>query len=373
VDTSSMRRAGGRARRLLRDPVTWTEWIQIVKTVVAAVVAWMLAVQVFDLPQPFLAPWSALLVVHATVYRSFSRGAKQVGATVVGVLLAWATGDLLGLDAAALAVMLLAGLVIGNLRWLREESTTVGATALVVLTTGFSDQDHILVGRLLDTSIGVAVGLVVNVLVWPPLRDVTAARAIDAIDDRIGNLLQQIGREGDDSCTPEQVEAWIERSQEIDVAIDEAWALVRQAHESGWYNPRRHTSRNPGDSRDFPDLLDRMEQAVAEIRSMARTLGQSISLTNEWDDEFRGRWLALVGEAGQAIANPDSERVAAVRRELSVLASDFSTENLPGLYWTEYGGLILNLRNVVTSMDRVAASQPVTPRGRHDKSPLLGG
>ncbi len=126
MDTSSMRRAGGRARRLLRDPVTWTEWIQIVKTVVAAVVAWMLAVQVFDLPQPFLAPWSALLVVHATVYRSFSRGAKQVGATVVGVLLAWATGDLLGLDAAALAVMLLAGLVIGNLRWLREESTTVG-------------------------------------------------------------------------------------------------------------------------------------------------------------------------------------------------------------------------------------------------------
>ena len=216
---------------------------------------------------------------------------------MVGVLLAWATGDLLGLDAAALAVMLLAELVIGNLRWLREESTTVGATALVVLTTGFGDQDHLLVGRLLDTSIGVAVGLVVNVLVWPPLRDVTAEQTIDAIDDRIGDLLQQIGREGDDSCTPDQVEAWIQRSQEIDVAIDEAWALVRQAHESGWYS-RRHTSRDPGDSRDFPDLLDRMEQAVAEIRSMARTLGQSISLTNEWDDEVP-RQVARAGRRGR--------------------------------------------------------------------------
>ena len=37
-----------------------------------------------DLPQSFLAPWAALLVVHSTVYRTFAQGARQVGAAVVG-------------------------------------------------------------------------------------------------------------------------------------------------------------------------------------------------------------------------------------------------------------------------------------------------
>src|SRR5688500_15625039 len=81
----------------LRDPVWWSQLTQLVKTVLAAVVAWVIAASVLDLPQPFLAPWSAILVVHATVYRTFSRGAQQVAATVVAVLLAAGVGQLMGL------------------------------------------------------------------------------------------------------------------------------------------------------------------------------------------------------------------------------------------------------------------------------------
>ena len=72
----------------LSDPVWWNDVLQLGKTVLAAVVAWVLAASVLDLPQPFLAPWSALLVVHATVYRTFSKGSQQVAATVVAVVLA---------------------------------------------------------------------------------------------------------------------------------------------------------------------------------------------------------------------------------------------------------------------------------------------
>ncbi len=82
----SSRGAEVRARVLatLRDPLRWSEVLQLVKTVAAAVVAWVLASQVFALPQAFLAPWSALLVVHATVYRTFSRGLRQVTGAVLG-------------------------------------------------------------------------------------------------------------------------------------------------------------------------------------------------------------------------------------------------------------------------------------------------
>src|SRR4051794_38155456 len=59
--------------RRLRDPVSHTDLLQVTKTVGAAVLAWVIAVHVFSLEQPFLAPWAALLTVHASVYRTLSR------------------------------------------------------------------------------------------------------------------------------------------------------------------------------------------------------------------------------------------------------------------------------------------------------------
>jgi hypothetical protein len=161
-------------------PVAWTDVLQIVKTVVAAVAAWVIAHQVFALPQPFLAPWAALLVVHATVYRTFWRGATQVATTVV-------------------------------------------TTALIVLTTGSSDQDHVLLARLFDTAIGVVVGVVVNAMVWPPLRGLTAARPSRACPAVSGGCCT-ISAGLRDGSADGHVEDWVRRTEDLDVEVDEAWA-----------------------------------------------------------------------------------------------------------------------------------------------------
>ena len=57
-----------------RDPVMWTGASQLLKTALATVIAWVLAAQVFGLEQPYLAPWAALLTVHATVFGTLRRG-----------------------------------------------------------------------------------------------------------------------------------------------------------------------------------------------------------------------------------------------------------------------------------------------------------
>ena len=103
-----------RVRDRLRDPVTWTDVLQLVKTAAAAVIAWKLAVELVGSAQPFLAPWAALLTVNATVYRTFTRGAQQVGAAVLGVLLAVAAGRLLGVNAVSLGVTLLVAMAAGG-------------------------------------------------------------------------------------------------------------------------------------------------------------------------------------------------------------------------------------------------------------------
>lgn len=356
----------------LRDPVRWSERLQLVKTVVAAVIAWLLAAHTFGLPQSFLAPWSALLVVHATVYRTFSRGLKQVAGAVLGVLLAWAVGNLIGLDTVAVTVLLVVGLGVGAMRWLRDETTAVAATGLVVLTTGFSTHDQVLLDRLFGTFIGIVVGLVVNFLVWPPLRDYSAAKAIDAIDDGVGALLRDMAEQLQGPCGEEQVATWVDRTRDLDESIEAAWALLRQAKESGRLNPRRAAAGLRA-SDVYEQILRDNEQAVAESRSMARSLGHSIESVNEWEPVFRDRWLALLHEAGEAIGVPDSARVTQVRADLNRLADDLSTQDLSARHWPEYGALLTNLRNVVTSMDRVAERNPVVLPRYRSRDRLLRG
>src|SRR3954451_3023245 len=313
-------------RARLRDPVWWTNALQIVKTVLAAVVAWVLAVHVFDIEQAFLAPWAALLTVHATVYRTLRRGVQQVGATVLGVLVAFALGSALGLNALSLGIAILVGLLAGSVRGLRAETTTAAATALVVLTTGASDDPGMLVMRLLDTGIGIGVGLLVNLLVWPPLRDRTAARQVDVIDDRLGELLCEVAEAIRGGYSPEDVDDWLSRTTELDHDIEQAWGVVHQAHESGRWNPRSGAPERMRAAEGFGSVLERLEQAVAETRSMTLTLRRVHLRSEQWEPGFLGRWLELLRGAGTAISAADVEAVETAREELEEFAGELPVD-----------------------------------------------
>src|ERR1700733_4627959 len=127
----------------LRDPLTWAGVSQLGETVMAAVVAWVIAVRMFHLPQAFMAPWAALLTVHATVFGTVRRGMQQAGASVLGVLIGFAAWHLFGLDEVGLGAAVLAGLVVGSVRGVRAETTTKGGAGGVVLTDRLPKKRHV--------------------------------------------------------------------------------------------------------------------------------------------------------------------------------------------------------------------------------------
>ena len=115
-------------RRRRTDPVFYAGLTQTVKTSAAAVIAWLVAVHFVGESQAFLAPWAALLTVHATVYRSVSEGLRQVGASVIGVIIAYVFGDLVGFSAATLGLAVLVSLLVGRNRRFGSEGLTVATT-----------------------------------------------------------------------------------------------------------------------------------------------------------------------------------------------------------------------------------------------------
>ena len=210
-----------------------------------------------------------------------------------------------------------------------------------------------------DTGIGIAVGLLVNVMVWPPLRDRSAANQIDVIDDRVGDLLADIAAQLQRGYAADDVEGWIARTDELSNDIDRAWSVIEEARESGRLNPRRAVPQRMQSAEGFVPIVNRLAQAVAETRSMARTIRIARVPPEEWDHAFREPWLELLHRAGTAVLDADSGEVKATREELSSLANRLAVDELHDDLWPVYGALLINLRNVLDALDAVAEAQPV--------------
>ncbi len=354
----------GKTKRWLRDPIFYAGLTQTVKTAAAAVVAWLLAVHLVGESQAFLAPWAAVLTVHATVYRTLSEGLRQVGASVIGVVVAYVFGDLIGFSAVTLGLAVLVSLLIGKHPRLGDQGVTVATTALVVLTTGAGDDSASLEQRLLDTGIGILVGVAVNMVVWPPLQDRFAARQVASIDGRLGRLLCRIATEVRAGHTTEQTSSWIDEVNGIDQRIDDAWGSVRQAGESARFNFRgRRTSR--GEGAPMSDVLRRLEQAVAETRSLAGSLARHPTASYDWSPSFGDPWINALWDVGQAIEQADADALRAMAWRIEDLSSDVAEHDAGDTQWPIYGALLVNLRNITGSLDQVAAAHPIlAPRDR---------
>lgn len=349
------------------DPVLVVELLQSAKAALAGVLAWVVALDVLGLEQPFLAPWAAVLVVHATVFRTVSRGGQQVGATFAGVFVAWGCGVLFGVGPLGMGVMLVASFLLGRNRWLRDEATTIATTGIVVLATNVIGESNLLASRLLDTTVGVVVGLLVNLLVWPPLRDRAAWARADTLPLELAEVLGEMAEGLGPDLESTEAERWVRRVRALDERIDEAWRLLWQAKESNRLNPRRS---RPAGLDDLVRTLHLLEQAVADTLSMARTMATSAENANLWDEGFREPWRRLLADTATAVSDQDEDRLREIRSELSGLATELSTDALAGSAWHEYGGLLVNLRNVVSALAQVVESNRRSGPRRSSRYPV---
>ncbi|GAA0979828.1 hypothetical protein ENKNEFLB_02253 [Nocardioides aquaticus] len=341
-------------RGLLARPEVRTDLLQVVKSTIATVVAWLLAAAVLDLAQPFLAPWAALLTVHATVRTSVWRGGQTVVATFLGIIVSFLAVVTLGGGVVSLGAAVLVGLLLARLTAIRAEGVTVATTALFVLTSSADGASIVLLHRFADTLLGVAVGVAVNFLVVPPLDDRLTERQLDQVDRRLGNLLRRIADDLSLPASNEHAQAWIDETRAIDADLDRGEELLRHSRDSQRYNVRRRRSRAAGDPDRDETVMHRLEEGVAQARAIARTVGDAVADAEEWDPRFREPWLALLREVGERMADPHAGMEDLLPR-IDDLVRDLSREELPGLLWTVYGDLLVSLRTIVRIVDDVAS------------------
>ncbi len=143
--------------------------VQSLKAAGAATLAWAVSGWWLRDPVALMAPWVAVVLVQATVFRSLFKGLQQLVAIAVGTLLAAGAEALTGNTLASVALVLPVVMLLSNWPRLGDQGIYGPTTALFTLTSG-PVSGLTVSHRLLQALLGAAIGIAVNALVFPPVH-----------------------------------------------------------------------------------------------------------------------------------------------------------------------------------------------------------
>lgn len=243
--------------------------IQIGKSTLAAVLAWLVAGRVLGNEAAWLAPATAVLMVHSTVYRSVSEGIKRVVAVLVGVMIAATAGQLFGLSTIGLLLIVPLSLLGAGVRWIGAQGEYIATTAVLLLTFGVATNEDFLRSYVLDTAVGAVTGTAVNALLFPPAYHRTARAAISDLATATAGVLRAVAGGARAGWRGTDPAAWRRRADSL--RGDAAWSALAWSKEGMRWNPwpRRDGPHQP---QYYEPAVDSLWHIAIEVQRLTRIL-----------------------------------------------------------------------------------------------------
>lgn len=270
---------------------------RVLKSGIAAGVAWLLATLIHTDPQPVLAPITAMFTIQLTVARSISGSTQRLLGVGCGVSMAMVANRVIGVHwwviALVVLVSLAAGLRLFNLEPAGVEQMTV--SAMLVLIVGSGGNILGVAGyHILDTVIGTAVGLLANALIAPPNHLPRAQAAIHALGDRLSAVLGDIAFGLANGIDRDHASDVLRYARAVAAGLDEVQDALDSAEESLKYNLVRRR-QEPAFNR-YRRATRALEHAAVQVRVISRTISDGARAT---PPELAPRgWLGADGIGG---------------------------------------------------------------------------
>lgn len=303
----------------------------IAKSTLAATLAWIVSYNVLTSPAPAFAPFSAMLMIQVTIYQSIAQSLRYLAAVSAGVAVQGFIGFVAGAGVATFAAVTLIALVIGRWPRLGSQGSQVVTAAFfsfaIYVSAGDTLQGAAQLGQiLLLVLIGCGIGVLVNLVVMPPMRFRSAEHGVRSLAHAMCDLLSDMHpplREGD--LGQERTGQWRYRASRMGTTVAEAQSAVRTAQESVYYNPLRllRRRRSPSFS-GYAGVVDALDRVSYQLASATRALDQSVSHTREGPQrtEFLGLFadfLASLAEITAELSEVDEDRLVEQAERLSSL------------------------------------------------------
>ena len=343
------------------------------KTAFAAAIAWWLGGM---LPEPlrdysYYAAFGAVISMSATVIGTLHYGLQTLLGLGLGILIALA---LLPFDAPAvveIAIVVAVGVSLGGIRRLGAGRDYVAVAALFVLVIGGTDPEPFSLSYLLQTGMGAVVGLLVNLLVVPPLRIDAAVAKMSGFRASIATYLDDMGTALTEDWPPAH-EDWAASTEGLADTAADVRAAVQEAADSRRANPRARLHRRDADQ-DERDL-EIMERVGFHVRNISDTLASvvwkspfDVSLP---DDALEPLSVALHASADLVRAwktgEDQDDRLRDARHALDTLFARLSDERVANRDPDGTAASVaLDLRRIVLSIQpRLQSTDGPPERGR---------
>lgn len=234
----------------------------------AAVVAFAIADWMHTSHAPVLAPLTALLVVQLTMYETLAHGWERIVSVVAGVLVAVGFASVTGLTWWSLGLIVAVSLIAGRLLRLGPHLLEVPISAMLVLAVGGAENAAL--GRVTETLIGAVVGVLVNLLIAPPLYVQPASDAIGELARRMGAFSTTLAAALREEWSRDAADRHLAQARALGEEVARADRQLARTEESARLNPRGRIARKAQPR--LRGTLTALEHAQVALRNLARAL-----------------------------------------------------------------------------------------------------
>jgi uncharacterized membrane protein YccC len=260
------------------EPVRWP---QVLRAALACGIAWELAKLLPGKQPPVFAPLAAMLTIQVTAYESLRSAVQRTLGVVAGVLIAYGLAQLLGLHWWSISLVILAAMALGQALALGTSgSTQVPVSALLVLGIGAATRSYAY-ARVLETLLGATVGVLISVLIVPPLHLRDSGRAVRRLAEGLADLLSDLGDDLRSGWPGHAAGQRLAQARALTADLTRAQEAVERVGDSMRLNPRARWARPA--ARLYRDELDALQHVQVQVRGIARSLADEAARAAEVD------------------------------------------------------------------------------------------
>jgi len=360
--------------------------LRTAKSTLAAVLAYVVSSLLHTSDQPVIAALTALLVVQLTMYETVAQGLQRIASVVAGVLVALGIATFVGLTWWSLGAVVAISLVIGLVLRLGPHMIEVPISAMLVLAVGGSEGAA--AGRVFETLIGAGIGVLVNLVIAPPLYVRPAGDAIGVLAVRMAGLLTGLAAALRTGWSRSAADHWLGQARNLAYEVEHAGHSLEQAERSARLNPRAGPVREAQ-----PRLriaFTALEHCYVSVRVLCRALFDRMYYVpteeqeHAYDQREREALADVLDRAAEALAavvpvavgtGPADDARARVERHLDDLHD--GRDRLAELLlvdpvadqgaWQQHGELLAAVDRL-----RVEIEAAVRPPDRPWRPPLVG-
>lgn len=249
---------------------------RILKSTVAAMLAWLVASLLPRENAPFVAALTALYTMDLTILKSITGAGQRVIGIVLGIAMAFLAAEFFGIYFWSAGLVILFSMLVGmRLKLQPEGIAQVAGTAIVVLVVRSNTEERSIYALtfLADTIIGTAIGLAVNALFMPPNYLPGVHRAIDLLIIRLSDVMEQLGNMVVDGVNRDEVDALTAAFKQIGSDLDQVNTAIENATEALRFNIMAEQQR--ADLDHLRSVERRLSGVIRALQGLVGSLEQS--------------------------------------------------------------------------------------------------